>query len=264
MIILVSPAKTFNWKSKLPKNAEKTATAPRFLNEASMIARSLRLYSKRGLGDILEVSDSLADINYERFKKWTKKHSLENSRPALYAYFGDVFQELDLKDYKKADLEYTQQSLRIISGLYGYLSGTDMIQPYRAEMKLSLRLGSAPDLVKFWKEKVTRALNRDIKQGKHDLVLNLASKEYAKAVNFPEVNAKVINVDFKQNVKGRIKNYGLLSKRARGFMLDWCIKEHVDSLEKLKKFDVDGYKLEKETKNTLGFVRHEDRHTEEE
>jgi len=257
MIILVSPAKTFNWKRKLPKSAAKTATQPRFLNEASMIARSLRLYSQRGLGDILEVSDSLAELNYKRLKEWDKKHTEDNSRPALYAYYGDVFQELSLDKYDKKEIEYVRESLRIISGLYGYLSGTDVIQPYRAEMKLPIRLGSASSLVQFWKEKITRSLNEDINKGKHELVLNLASKEYAKAVEFSNIEAPVISVDFKQNVKGRIKNYGLLSKRARGHMLDYCITHQCKTIADLKKFNVEGYKLEKETKNTLGFVRAE-------
>lgn len=226
-----------------------------FLKEANMIARSLRLYSKRGLGDVLEVSDSLADLNYERYKKWDKKHTPENSRPALYAYYGDIFQELNLDSYGKRELEYADSSLRIISGLYGLLRATDLIQPYRCEMTLSIHIGTAPDLVHFWREKVTRALNEDIKKGKHELVLNLASKEYAKVVDFDELSVPSLSVDFKQDVKGRIKNYGLLSKKARGDMVDFCIKSQATTLKDLKKFKTDGYKLDRETKSGLGFVK---------
>ena len=252
MIILSSPAKTFNWKRTLPKM---DATQPRFINEASMIARSLRLYSKRGLGDVLEVSDSLAELNYERYKKWDKKHTSENSRPALYAYHGDIFQELQLDQYGAREISYADESLRIISGLYGYLCATDLIQPYRCEMTLALHVGTAPDLIHFWRDRVTRAINQDIKEGKHELVLNLASKEYAKVVDFDALLAPSLSIDFKQDVKGRIKNYGLLSKKARGEMIDFCIMKQAETLSDLKKFKTDGYKLERETKNTLGFVK---------
>lgn len=220
-----------------------------------MIARSLRLYSKRGLGDVLEVSDSLADLNYERYKKWDKKHTPENSRPALYAYYGDVFTELQLDTYGKREIAYADASLRIISGLYGILRATDLIQPYRCEMTLSIHVGTAPDLIHFWRDRVTRALNQDIKEGKHTLVLNLASKEYAKVVDFDALLVPSISVDFKQDVKGRVKNYGLLSKKARGDMLDFCIRTRAEDIGDLKKFDTDGYKLDRETKNTLGFVK---------
>lgn len=253
MIILTSPAKTFQTDRTFPKDF--IATQPRFLNEASLIVRSLRLYSKRGLVDALEVSESLADLNYNRYKQWEKSHTYENSKPALFSYFGDVFQELDLDSYGANEFEYTKKSMRIISGLYGLLAATDLIQPYRCDMTLNISLGSSEDLPAFWKDKITRKLQEDVEEGSHSVVLNLLSKEYSKSIDFSALNVPVLSVDFKQDVNGRIKNYGLLSKRARGMMIDYCIKNHIGTLEDLKKFDMDGYALAKETKNTLAFIK---------
>lgn len=252
MIILSSPAKTLDYDADIP---DVPVTKPMFVSEASLLVGMLRLYSEGKLATVLEVSDSLANLNYERFKNWSQSHTKKNSRQAIFAYKGDVFEELSLKKYSKKQLEFAQRSLRIISGLYGILRPFDLIQPYRLEMGATLKVGSSENLYQFWTDKVTTYLKKEIAKEKHELILNMASQQYSKAVRFSELDAPAITIDFKQNVKGRIKNYGLLSKRARGAMIDYCIRQKVESIDKIKKFDLEGYKFESEKGSRLLFVK---------
>jgi len=136
MLILTSPAKTLDFETQLP-NKLKTSEV-RHPDQVEYIVKKLRKLNKKKLGDILQVSDKLADENYQRFQNWESGHTLKNARPALYAYKGDVFQQLELDTYKAKELEYTQRSLRIMSGLYGVVRPLDLIEPYRLEMKLDL------------------------------------------------------------------------------------------------------------------------------
>lgn len=257
MLILTSPAKTQDFESSWETQIE--PTKPQFLTDASKLIEILQKKSKKKLQGILGVSEKLVEENYERYQNWEKSHKLVNSKPALLAYKGDIYRQFKANGFSKSEQVYAQKSLRIITGLYGILRAYDLIQPYRLEMKTDLETNKESDLYEFWGKKLTNQLNKDIRDQNHKLVLNLASKEYSHSISFKDLKADYVTVEFKQTKNGTTKNYGILSKFARGVMIDWCIKNKVKTLEKLKQFDMNGYRLEQETLHKLLFVSKSDK-----
>lgn len=253
MKIVISPAKTLDYKSKLPTTR---ATQPQFLDKAELINNKLERKSKKAISELMDISDKLAELNYQRYKEFNTPFTKENARPAIYAFAGDVYTGLDAYSLPIDKLDKLQDSLRIISGMYGLLRPLDLIQPYRLEMGTKLSVDRKGDLYAFWKKTLTEKLNGELKKG--ELFLNLASVEYFKAIDEKKLKVPVIAPVFKDFNKGELKIVSFFAKKARGSMARFAIENNVNSAEDVKAFDYDGYSFSEEyteNENEPVFIR---------
>lgn len=248
MLILTAPAKTLNQEGALP-NLD--YTQPLLIKQAALIAAELKELTESKLGTLLKTNEALTSLNYKRYQQWNSKHNTTNSRPALWTYAGHIFKQIPVDRYSTIQLRYAQESLCILSGLYGTLRPLDLMQPYRLEM--NTKLGNIGPLKAFWKEILTKQLQQDIKENSRKFVLNLASKEYSDAIDLKSLSVPTINVTFLQTSKGVTKTFAMLAKQARGQMIDFCITNQIKTVEQLKQFNVDGYVLRSQLDNELVF-----------
>tara|TARA_R100001369_G_scaffold21881_2_gene39692 strand:- start:8541 stop:9302 length:762 start_codon:yes stop_codon:yes gene_type:complete len=250
MKIVLSPAKSLDFETKLPTTR---GTQPQYLDTAIKINRKMSRMTKDEVAKLMDISDKLADLNYGRYKDFQEEHTKENSRPAMYAFNGDVYTGLDAFSMPVEKLDVLQDKLRILSGLYGVLKPLDLIQPYRLEMGTNVGLYSKKNLYEIWQKKVTDSLNKEME--KNDLFINLASNEYFKAVDTKKLKANVITPVFKDFSNGKLKIVSFFAKKARGAMVRYIIDKNVESFEEMKGFDYEGYKFsENETKNNAELV----------
>lgn len=238
MKILLSPAKSLDFKSKLPIQK---VSQPLFLPEAVKLIAVLEKKSKTQLKDLMGISDSLAELNFQRYKEFSTPFHLQNARPAIYAYSGDVYVGLDAYSISEDKIEKLQDSVRILSGLYGLLKPLDLMQPYRLEMGTNLKVGASENLYAFWGDQITEALNAEISET--EVVLNLASNEYFKSINKKKLKGKLISPVFKDFKNGKLKIISFFAKKARGSMARFVVENNVSNLNELQNFDVDGYKF---------------------
>ena len=237
MKLVISPAKSLNYESELPTTL---STESSFLSEAQQLNTHLKKKSAKALSELMHISPNLGQLNYQRNQDWMLPFTAENARPAIYAFSGDVYRGLDAYTISTSKLESLQNSVRIISGLYGLLKPLDLIQPYRLEMGTKkFPIGGSKNLYQFWSQKVTNALNEELKEG--ELFVNLASQEYFKAINVKTLNVPVIHIDFKEFKNGQYKTIAIFAKLARGYMTRYIIENAVESIEALKMFATDGY-----------------------
>ena len=257
MIMVISPAKTLDYTSPL---ATEEFTQPRYLEQSSQLIEILRELSPNELADLMKLSDKLAGLNVARFTEWQPDFTLENARQAILAFKGDVYTGLDAETLSADDFQYAQQHLRILSGLYGVLRPLDLMQPYRLEMGTKLVNAVGNNLYEFWGERITESLNQSIAEQKASVLLNLASNEYFKAVKPKQLNATLINVDFKDLKNGQYKIISFYAKKARGIMARYVIQHKIDSVEALKDFTEQGYyySAEQSKLNHLVFLRDHD------
>lgn len=252
MLIITSPAKRMDYESKWES---KIITKPLFLKYSSQIASVLKKMDQKKLQKIMQISESIAELNYYRFRFWQKKHDTIGSRPAILTYNGDIFREMTPKTYTLSQQKHAQESVRIISGLYGLVRPYDLIQPYRLEMNVKVSVGKSKDLYTFWSDILTDYINEEIRQAKHKLLLNLASEEYYKAIDMTKIKgAKVLEVLFLKKKNGVDENVGILAKKARGMMIEWIIKNDIREEKDLVRFNTKGYKLKSKTSEKLVFV----------
>lgn len=238
MLMVISPAKTLDYTSPL---ATEKFTQPRFLEQSSQLIEILRKLSPNELADLMKLSDKLAGLNVARFTEWQPDFTLDNARQAILAFKGDVYTGLDAETLSEEDFQYAQQHLRILSGLYGVLRPLDLMQPYRLEMGTKLANSAGNNLYEFWGSRITDSLNDCIAEKKASVLLNLASNEYFKAVKPKQLNATLINVDFKDLKNGQYKIISFYAKKARGIMARYVIQHKIDSVEALKDFTEQGY-----------------------
>lgn len=253
MKIVVSPAKTLDYETKLPTTR---GTQPEFLETTATVNRKLARMSKKEISELMGISDKLADLNYTRYHQFEEEHNKKNSRPAVYAFNGDVYTGLDAYTIPVEKLDFLQDSLRILSGYYGILRPLDLIQPYRLEMGTSLSVGRKKDLYDLWQNKVTEYLNKELKED--ELFLNLASNEYFKAINTRKLKVPVITPVFKDYKNGKLKIISFFAKKARGSMVRFIVDSEAKTVEDLKAFDYDGYRYSQEEstkQNELVFTR---------
>lgn len=255
MLILLSPAKTLDFESQVP---DLQTTRPRFISQSSELVELLRQYDTPQLAKLMGISDSLASLNVERYAKWSKKFTKTNSRPAIFAFRGDSYIGLDADTLSAKDLAYTQDHLRILSGLYGLLRPLDLIQPYRLEMSTRLVNPAGNNLYRFWADQLTDAINKDLKD-KNEIVVNLASTDYYKAVDLRKLNAEVISPTFMDRQGDAYKVVGLFAKKARGMMARWIIDKRPKTRFELQDFKDDGYRFAPEASGAkeLVFLREE-------
>ncbi|UGS24680.1 peroxide stress protein YaaA [Flavobacterium channae] len=252
MKIVVSPAKSLNFESALP--TEKY-TESIFLKEATTIQKTLKKKKPKQLMELMDISEKLADLNWERNQAWSLPFTPENARPAVFAFDGDVYTGLDAYTIPTEKLAILQSKLRILSGLYGILKPLDLIQAYRLEMGTSIPIGTKKNLYEFWKKKVTQALNSELE--KDELFVNLASNEYFSAVDVKVLKVPVITPEFKDYKDGKLKMISFFAKKARGLMVRFIIDTNAETIEDLKKFNYEGYAFDDNLSkgNTLVFTR---------
>lgn len=240
MIILNTPSKTQDFESKWESV---TTSTPIFQDEAAELVSYLRELTKKELATVLEVSESLADFNYQRYKTWKKKPAASSQKPALLAYVGQIYQKMLPSMYTKEQQLYAQSSARILSGLYGVLRAYDLMQPYRLEMKAKLATDTSKNLYQFWKEKVTKQLKKDLEKDDFPVVIDVASKEYSDVVDFEQLQVPYYRIEFRQK-KGAVSSIKTLyAKQARGLMLEYLIRCRAQSLDVVLGFHSDGYQV---------------------
>ncbi|TXD54394.1 MULTISPECIES: peroxide stress protein YaaA [unclassified Polaribacter] len=252
MKIIISPAKSLDFESTVPTSLY---TQPRFLAQSEKLSKKLKTLSKNKLSDLMKISDDLAALNYERNQTWETPFHPENSKQAIYAFTGAVFQGIDVNSLSEEKIPFLQENLRILSGLYGLLKPLDLIQPYRLEMGTRLPVGKTENLYKFWNHSIADSLNEELADD--ELFVNLASTEYFKVIPTKVLKVPMITPVFKDFKNGQYKIVMTYAKKARGLMVRYIIDKNVKTIEDLKGFNVDRYRFSEELSdgNELVFTR---------
>lgn len=239
MKIVISPAKSLNFEQELPTQKY---SEPPFLKESRQIHKVLKQQSPKELSELMSISDKLADLNWQRNQDWKTPFTPDNARPAVYTFDGDVYAGLDAYTIPVEKLDDLQDKLRILSGLYGLLKPLDLIQAYRLEMGTKLPIGDKKNLYEFWKTTITKALNKELKEG--ELFVNLASNEYFSAIDVKALKVPVITPDFKDYKDGKLKIISFFAKKARGMMVRYIIDTDAKTIDDLKGFNYEGYQYD--------------------
>ena len=253
MKIVISPAKSLDYDTALPTSKY---TQPQFLEQAEKLNSVLKKKKPKALMDLMSISDKLADLNWERNQKFDTPFTTENARPSVYAFNGDVYQGLDAYTIPEDKLDRLQDTLRILSGLYGVLRPLDLMQPYRLEMGTQLKVGRKKNLYEFWKKDIVNFLNSELKDD--ELFINLASNEYFSAVDTKQLKVPVIAPVFKDWKNDKLKVISFFAKKARGSMVRYILDTGAETLDDIKNFDYDGYLYSEEhtvKKNEPVFIR---------
>ncbi|MDN3494087.1 peroxide stress protein YaaA [Winogradskyella bathintestinalis] len=252
MKLVLSPAKSLDYETKLPTTQ---ITEGRFLAEAERLNKLLKKKSAKSLSKLMHISDNLGQLNYERNQEWELPFTKKNARPAIYAFNGDVYRGLDAYTIENKKLDKVEDTIRILSGLYGVLKPLDLIQPYRLEMGTKMSVGKNKNLYEFWKKKITKSLNEELEND--ELFLNLASNEYFKAIDTKALKVPVVNVAFKEFKNGKYKIIAIFAKVARGLMARYIIDTNAKTLEDIKGFNLENYGFSEElsSENELVFTR---------
>lgn len=248
MKLIISPAKTLDFKLALDyetKATTKLKSEPKFGKESEELVKKMAKFSEKQIAKLMDISPKLAKLNFDRFQEWPSAPQ----KQAVLAYMGDVYAGLEAWKFSEQDFKFAQENLRIISGLYGLLRPLDLIKPYRLEM--GIKVGPKDSLYDFWEKKLSKELA-------NDLIINLASEEYSKAIKAKNI----IDVNFYEMPKnnkngGKPKIIGLFAKKARGMMARYIIKNQLAKPEGMKKFTDGGYKFEARTSNDrcYNFIR---------
>jgi cytoplasmic iron level regulating protein YaaA (DUF328/UPF0246 family) len=254
MITVISPAKTLDFE--VPGTTRKSSQ-PEFLQRSGELIEDARALSPEDIRALMGVSDNIAQLNHRRFMNWSAPFDLDNAKQAIFAFQGDVYTGLDADTLNFKQLNYAQKHLRILSGLYGLLRPLDLMQPYRLEMGLKFSNRGGANLYQFWGDQISDALNAQLKKSKQDVLVNLASNEYFKAVRPKNLNAEVITPIFKDLKSGKYKVISFYAKKARGEMSRYIIENEVEDPAGLRKFKKGGYKYNKaeSTARELVFTR---------
>lgn len=254
MLIILSPAKKLDFKSSV---VESQWTQNRFVDEAHTVVNALKKLSQNQLAEIMSLSPALAKLNYERYQDWHLPFSPDNSRQAIYAFNGDAYQGLDSKSLNNQDVEFAQNHLRILSALYGVIRPLDLIQPYRIEMGMKFSFGKYASLYQFWKSKITKTIIEDTLNQGDNIVVNLASEEYFKALDENNKAVQYVHPVFKEFSNGQYKIVSQKAKRARGLMSRFIIQNRISDPEEIKLFDLERYFFSEKqsTKNQPVFTR---------
>ncbi len=252
MKLVLSPAKSLDLERKVP--TKKTSEAC-FLAEAERLNKLLKKKSARSLSKLMSISPALGQLNYERNQEWNLPFTKDNAKQALFAFSGDVYRAMDAYTIPTEKLNKVQNTIRIISGLYGILKPLDLIQPYRLEMGTRFPVGKNKNLYDFWKKKVTQTLNDELEED--ELFLNLASNEYFKAVDTKALKVPVVTAVFKDFKNGEYKSIMTFAKLARGYMTRYIIDTNANTIEDIKGFNYEGYSYDDNmsTKTELVFTR---------
>ena len=252
MKLVISPAKSLNYESELPTSF---STECSFLSEAQQLNTLLKKKSAKDLSDLMHISPNLGQLNYDRNQLWSLPFTSKNARPAIYAFSGDVYRGLDAYSIQESKLDSLQNTVRILSGLYGLLKPMDLLQPYRLEMGTKFPVDASKNLYEFWRQKITTALNDDLKEG--ELFVNLASQEYFKAIDIKTLKVPVVHIDFKEFKNGQYKTIAIFAKIARGLMARYVVDSNANHINDIKGFNYGGYGFSEtmSTETELVFTR---------
>lgn len=254
MIIILSPAKSLNFKIDSPT---KKYSQPIFINEAQKLIKVLRKYSPSNITELMKISNGLGELNYLRFQKWEIEHTQENSKQAIFAFNGEVYNGLKANTLSTDSLLFAQKHIRILSGLYGILNPLDLVQPYRLEMGTKVAVEESKNLYSFWNDKINITLNQELKVQNSECLINLTSNEYAKAARLKKISSRVITPSFKELKGDTYKVITVYAKKARGLMARFIVENKIDNPEDIKHFDVEGYHFHESlsTENDWVFTR---------
>lgn len=237
MLMVISPAKTLDFDTP---PVTQQHSQPRFLDDSAKLIKQLRKMSSADIASLMKLSDKLAGLNVARYESWQTPFDLDNAKQAVLAFKGDVYTGLEADTLSKAGFDYAQQHLRILSGLYGVLKPLDLIQPYRLEMGTKLDNPAGKDLYAFWGSKLRVSLEQELDD---EVLINLASNEYFKAIEAKKLKARIITPVFKDWKNGQYKMISFYAKKARGLMSRYIIDKKLKDAEKIKHFDYDGYRF---------------------
>ena len=238
MLFLLSPAKSLDYETPL---GDVPHTQPQFKAQSQALIEVLRTQSPQQIASLMDLSDALSALNVARYAAWSRRSTLRNARPAVLAFNGDVYEGLQARTLPVADLEWAQQHVAILSGLYGVLRPLDLLQPYRLEMGTRLATPQGSNLYQFWGSSIAQHLNQRLRADTSPVVVNLASQEYFKAVDRKTLKAPVVECVFEDYKGGAYKVISFHAKRARGLMARYAIEHRITTPEGLKHFDSDGY-----------------------
>jgi cytoplasmic iron level regulating protein YaaA (DUF328/UPF0246 family) len=251
VLIFLSPAKSLDYKT--PPHVA-TYTQPAFLDRSQALIDQLRALSPADIAQLMDLSDPLALLNYNRYADWSLPFTPDNAKQAVLAFDGDVYDGLSAKTLSAADLDFAQQHVRILSGLYGILKPLDLMQPYRLEMGTKFKNRAGKDLYTFWGETLLEAINAELDAMPHPVAVNLASEEYFKAAIGRKFKGRLIQPVFEDWKNGRYKIISFFAKRARGLMTRYVVLNRLTDPEGLKAFASDGYAFAPEASDATSWV----------
>lgn len=257
MLTLLSPAKSLDFSFSTEGIP---VTRPQLEADTAVLIDRCKELDAATFRKLMKLSEKLGDLTYERFQNMTLPQTPENARPCVLAFQGDVYKGLGAATLSNSDLEWAQDHLRILSGLYGVLRPLDLIQPYRLEMGTRLENERGSDLYAFWGDRIAQALNAELAQRPLRAVLNLASNEYFKAVAADQLQPPLVTAEFRELRDGEPKMISFYAKRARGLLARFVIDRRIDDPEGLKDFAEEGYSYRPELSNParLMFLRDQD------
>lgn len=251
MLIFLSPAKSLDFKT--PPHVA-SFTQPGYLKQSESLIKQLRKLSPADIAKLMDLSDPLALLNFNRYADWSLPFSPDNAKQAVLAFDGDVYDGLAAKTLSADDLAFAQEHVRILSGLYGILKPLDLMQPYRLEMGTRFANKAGKDLYAFWGETLLDAINAELERMARPVVVNLASEEYFKAAVGRKINGAVIQPVFEDWKNGKYKIISFYAKRARGLMTRYAVLNRLSEPEGLKAFDYDGYAFSPESSSDTSWV----------
>lgn len=239
MLVVLSPAKSL----ELERNPiYSDVSNPVFIKEADYLAKKLGKLSAPKLGELMHLSENLAQLNNARYKDWNFSENDSNKRPAIYTFDGDVYNGFSAYELSEAQMQLAQEKVRILSGIYGLLKPLDLMQPYRLEMGTKWAVTpKTKNLYAYWGSKITEQLNKELKATESKFLINLASNEYFKVIKPRELAAQIINIVFKDEKNGKLKVVSFFAKKARGQMAKFIVTSNAKTLDDLKLFNEGGY-----------------------
>ena len=233
-MIIISPAKKLDFNSL---NRDVSFSNPIFFQKTLTLSKFLKKLSFSEVRSLMNVSENLSKLNFERIKNFSKEQNIDNSKQAIFAFSGDTFVGLNVDNFTNQDIEYAQENLRILSGLYGLLRPLDLIQPHRLEMGTKINHVIDESLYDFWNKDITEAINNEVKKQNKSVLYNLSSNEYSKTIDFSKLIEPVITPCFFTEKNGQLKSFGMQSKKCRGAMARMIIKKKISNFEELKQFN---------------------------
>jgi len=257
MLLLLSPAKKLDYDSALP---ERTHTQPLFVEDAKKLIKVLKTKSAAEVGELMSISEALSELNVQRYAQWKPAFDTDNARQAVLAFNGDVYEGLDAQSLSAKQLDWAQDHIAILSGLYGVLRPLDLMRPYRLEMGTRLQTSAGNNLYDFWGTRIAEYLNERLAADKQPIIVNLASDEYFKSVDRKALQARVVQCVFQEYKAGAYKIVSFYAKRARGLMARYAIQHKVATPKGLTGFDLEGYAYAPDvsTEDKLVFRRRQD------
>ena len=251
MITLLSPSKKLNFE---PQNMVDNYTQCEFIKSAEILANKAKDLTESDLKELMDISDKLAQLNRERFDRWSLPFNSSNAKQAILAFDGGVYSGLRANTFSDKDFGFAQDHLRILSGLYGILKPLDLIQPYRLEMGVSFQNPKGKNLYDFWKQSITDNLNNTLKKHPSPVIINCASIEYFSAIDLSKLKGSILSIVFKEYRNGELKFISFNAKKARGLMTQYIVKNKINDHTNIKDFNYEDYKFDSKLSEDSKFV----------